>query len=185
MKSLVSKRLYALGAALGMAAALLPHSANATTQTGSFNVTSSVAKNCSVSATTLAYGAYDPVVANLASVLNGSNTMSVKCTKGTGSAVYVQANTGSNGAHASGSCAVATCTRAMTDGTDYLSYDLYTDSGYTHVWSPSATSGNTVFSFDFSTSGATQTATVYGQVPAAQNVEIGSYTDSITMTVNF
>jgi len=184
MKLTLSKRFYGLVAALAICSAIVPSAASATTATGSFSVTASVPKNCSLSAPTLAFGSYDVVGTQATSPLDGSSTLSIKCTKGTGAAVYVQGGLGSNSASASGSCAVATCTRAMTDGTDFLSYDLYTVA-YTTVWSPTATSGTSVFSFDFSSSSATQTATISGEIPAGEDVGVGSYTDSITMTANF
>ena len=40
------------------------HSAVALTRSTTFNVSSSVAANCTISATDLNFGAYDPVVAN-------------------------------------------------------------------------------------------------------------------------
>ena len=56
---------------------------------------------------------------------------------------------------------------------------LYTSGTYGTVWSTS----NTV---SYSpTSLATTSFTVYGQIPALQNVVVGSYTDSITATVTF
>src|SRR5438132_13834108 len=51
--------------------------------TGSLSITATVAQTCSVSATsTLAFGAYDPVVANASSALAGTGSVSIKCTKG-------------------------------------------------------------------------------------------------------
>src|SRR5436853_7348740 len=67
--------------------------------TGSLSITATVAQTCSVSATsTLAFGAYDPVVANAASALTGTGSVSIKCTKGsTGITIDLDA-----GVHASG-----------------------------------------------------------------------------------
>src|SRR5438093_13488241 len=51
--------------------------------TGSLSITATVAQTCSVSATsTLAFGAYDPVVANASSALAGTASVSIKCTNG-------------------------------------------------------------------------------------------------------
>src|SRR5437763_4885940 len=67
--------------------------------TGSLSVTATVAQTCSVSATsTLAFGAYDPVVANASSALTGTGSVSIKCTKGS-SGITIDLDAG---AHASG-----------------------------------------------------------------------------------
>ena len=96
----------------------------AASSTGTLSVTATVAKNCTVSASTLAFGSYDPIGANASSPLDGTSTATFTCTKNS-TGVTVSANTGTNGGHASGSCAVTTCTRALADGSgDYLSSDL-------------------------------------------------------------
>src|SRR5947207_14403575 len=67
--------------------------------TGSLSVTATVAQTCSVSATsTLAFGAYDPVVANASSALAGTGSVSIKCTKGS-SGITIDLDAG---AHVSG-----------------------------------------------------------------------------------
>src|SRR3989449_10848895 len=68
--------------------------------TGSLSITATVAQTCSVSATsTLAFGAYDPVVANAASALTGTGSVSIKCTKGS-SGITIDLDAGT---HACGS----------------------------------------------------------------------------------
>src|SRR5437867_12088378 len=67
--------------------------------TRSLNITATVAQTCSVSATsTLAFGAYDPVVANASSALAGTGSVSIKCTKGS-SGITIDLDAGP---HASG-----------------------------------------------------------------------------------
>lgn len=168
-------------AAIGIAVA--GGTALAGSSTGTLSVTASVAAHCTVSAPTLAFGSYDPIGANASAVLDGTTTATFTCTKKS-AGVYVTADTGANPTHATGTCAVATCTRAMADGSgDYLSYDLYTDSGHTVVWNTTNSGGHTYQpTFDTST---TATATVYGEIPAGTQVPAGSYSDSVTMTINF
>jgi spore coat protein U-like protein len=62
-----------------------------------------------------------------------------------------------------------------------LHYKLFSDSGHTINW------GNTVGTDTVSKtgSGAAQTLTVYGQVPAGQYVTSGSYSDTITVTLTY
>src|SRR5438046_1226627 len=84
--------------------------------TGSLSVTATVAQTCSVSATsTLAFGAYDPVVANAASALAGTGTVSIKCTKGS-SGITIDLDAG---AHVSGT---QRRLQGATVTTDFLYY---------------------------------------------------------------
>ncbi len=66
--------------------------------------------------------------------------------------------------------------------TDYLSYELYQDTGRTTVW---GNSGTALFSAGSAPSKAPRTFTVYGRIPAAQDVPAGAYADTVIATVNF
>lgn len=71
-------------------------------------------------------------------------------------------------------------TRSMTDGAHTFNYNLYTDATYTIVWGDGTGSTATVGG-----SGTTAIHTVYGRIPARQNAHMGTYFDSITVTVSF
>lgn len=146
------------------------------TSTGTVTVNASVVQNCTVSSPTLSFGNWD-VVTYGSAPLNATATITFTCTKGA-TGVYVTADTGANGTHATGT------TRAMTDGaSDYLSYELYTDSAHTVAWNTTNSGGHT-FAPTFA-SLSTATATIYGQIPSGQNVPVGSYTDAVGVTINF
>jgi spore coat protein U-like protein len=165
-----------LVAAVVACALLAPASAIAGSSSTSMSVTSSVVAKCTVSAPTLAFGNWDFATYGAAN-LDGSSTLTFTCTKGA-PAVYVTADTGANGASASGT------TRAMTDGSsDYLSYELYTDAGHATVWNTTNSGGHT-FAPTFAAS-HTATATVYGRIPSGQDAVVGSYTDSISVVINY
>jgi spore coat protein U-like protein len=69
----------------------------------------------------------------------------------------------------------------MLSGTaDYLSYQLYSDSGLTTVWGNTSGTGVGVTG-----TGAAVSTTVYGSVAAGQNVPTGSYADTVAATVTF
>lgn len=167
------KRLFsaaAVAALLGLALAPTPTWAG--TATASLSVSATVAANCTITAGTLAFGSYDPVVANASTDLSGSGTFTVACTK-SASGVYVGLGLGAN---ASGS------TRRMISGANYLTYELYKDnSASPTVWGNTSTTG---MSYSPTSKTAT-TLTVYGKVTAGQDVAVGSYTDTVVMTVNF
>ncbi|HEY1804810.1 MAG TPA: spore coat U domain-containing protein [Terracidiphilus sp.] len=138
-----------------------------TTATAEFSVTATIVKDCTVSATSLAFG-------NYTGALNSTtSTISAKCTSGTAYTVGLSA----------GLATGATVTnRSMTGpGSALLKYDLYSNSGHTTNW------GNTSATnwVSGTGNGSTQNLTVYGQIPAAQYVTPGSYTDTITVSVTY
>ena len=155
--------------------------------TGSLSITATVAQTCSVFATsTLAFGAYDPVVANAASALAGTGSVSIKCTKGS-SGITIDLDAG---AHVSGT---QRRLQGATVTTDFLNYSI-TQPATASPWTSCAGStvwGSTVGGSVYTPSGVTWSAaaaqafTVCGSVPAAQNISAQSYSDTVTVTVNF
>ncbi len=147
----------------------------AASATSSFTVTASVAANCSISTTTIAFGAYDPVVAQAASPLDGTGSVTITCTKG--AVTTIGLNAGGNGASALGT------TRAMADGSgNFLSYEIYQNAARNVFW---GNSGADLFAPPVAPSKAPRTFSTFGRIPAAQDVPAGSYTDTVTATVNF
>ncbi|KGQ19332.1 Spore coat protein U [Lysobacter dokdonensis DS-58] len=146
----------------------------ATAPAASLPVTANVAATCVVTSTTaVAFGAYDPLAAT---PLNGAGTISVRCTKGTSADIAL--GVGANASTAS----CTTLTRRMTNGTDFLGYGLYSDTGRSTVWGCDTTNDIT----RSSTSSITPAIlNVYGQIPNGQDVGVGSYTDSVAIVVTF
>lgn len=74
-----------------------------------------------------------------------------------------------------------TAARQMRAGTASLSYNLYSDPGYSAVWG----TGNSGYSVLYLVAlfGSRQTATVYGRMPAGQMVGPGSYSDAPVVTI--
>lgn len=140
---------------------------NAATQTSSFTVSASVTANCTISAAALAFGAYDPVVANASANLDQTSTITVACTKGTSASVSL--DSGVN--YSSG--------RRMKAGSNYLGYEMYSDSGRSTVWD---TTNTVAYS---AASKASTGLTVYGRVAAGQDVPAGSYSDTVVATITF
>ena len=153
--------------ALGLAFAPSTASAYSNTQTASMAVSATVNSNCAISAGALAFGSYS------GSALTSTSTVSVTCTNTTAYAVGLNAGTGS-------SATVTNRLMTLASGTQTLGYGLYQDSGHATNW------GNATGAWESGTgSGAAQTLTIYGQVPASQYPTPGSYSDTITVTVNY
>jgi len=155
--------------------------AQAGSSSTTFQVSMTVARNCKITTSgTFNFGNYDPVVANASAPLNVTTPafISVNCNKNTKS-IWVGLDAGTNSSHAP-----AGSTRAVSDGNgDYIGYDFYQDSAFTTLWGNTQATAQTLGPF---TSAKTPvTATVYGQAPAGQDVPVGTYTDTITATVNF
>jgi spore coat protein U-like protein len=137
------------------------------TATRTMNVSVVVQPTCLITATPLAFGNY------AALALNSTSTVTVTCTNTT---AY---NVGLSAGLAPGATVT---TRAMKGpGTNYLSYQMYKDSGRTINW------GNTVGTDTVAGSGngIAQPLTVYGQIPGGKFPAPGAYTDTIVATVTY
>jgi len=120
---------------------------------------------CSLSTTGLAFGPYD-VFSPLNHDITG--TITVSCDPG---APYSLSLSSGSGTYAS---------RVMTDGIYTLGYNLFLDPTRLSIWGD-GTAGTGVVSgnaFD-------AIHTVYGRIPARQNAHVGTYTDTIIVTVTF
>jgi spore coat protein U-like protein len=172
--------------AVTLAAGLLllcAHSAFATTNQ-IVSVTGNVVGDCTTvpASGSLAFGAYNPLsTSDLAPSTPFS--FSINCTRGdTSLTVAVDGGLNYASANPSGN-------RAMKDGTGhYLSYQLYEDSGHTTVW-PFSTSGGTGSAVSLTAGGTSvaNTIALYGVIPHGQtnNADVGSYSDTIHVTVNY
>ena len=140
--------------------------------TGAVAATATVTTECNITATPLAFGEYDPVVAHQTADLDGTATITLTCTKGAVASVALGL-----GLNASGS------TRRMRSSIgDSLTYELHQDSSRLFVWNEEITS---LLTLGPALSMAPRTLTVFGRVFGGQDVRAGTYTDSVLATVNF
>ena len=70
--------------------------------------------------------------------------------------------------------------RSMRSGVHSLSYNLYTDATRTTIWGD-GTGGTGLIAGN----AISANHTIYGRVPAGQNVNVGSYSDSLVVTITF
>jgi spore coat protein U-like protein len=171
MKRLVRLALFAAIAAMPFTSA-----ANAGTASSTFTVQATVSNNCTIAAPTLNFGAYDPIVAQATNPLNVTEPITVSCTKG--DTYSIALNNGNNGPAPTG----CSTTRAMSSGgaaPTLLCYDIYTNNTYKIVWNATNTVGGT------SAGRAAVIINGFGQIPAAQDVGAGTYTDSVIATITF
>lgn len=105
--------------------------------------------------------------------MDGTANIDIECTNRTPYSIALDAGT-----HA-GTAGDVTTRRLKNAGTDYVNYQLYSDS-FSTVW------GHTVGSDTVDSASATgsgETVTIHARVPAKQNVAIGTYTDQVTATI--
>lgn len=138
------------------------------TATTNFTVQMTITDDCTVTTTgALNFGSSAAINANV----DGTTTISVQCTNGTGYTI------GLNG----GSTANNVSARKMTSGSATIDYSLYQDSARSILWGDTVGT-NTVAGTG---SGAAVSHTVYGRVPAQTTPAAGLYTDTITVTVTY
>lgn len=74
--------------------------------------------------------------------------------------------------------------RQMNKGSEKFSYNLYRDAARSSVWGDysSGTSGLIDLRIPHNQN---QSATIYGRIPAQQDISAGSYADTVSVVVNF
>ena len=157
-------------------------SASAATSASDMAVTADLNANCTMSTTDLAFGTYDPIVANAALDLRATATVSTTCTSGATSVVLMSA-----GLHKL-YCLSSKCHRQMANAgeTSFLRYNIYTNASYAwgSVWTDDSNDTATVGRV--TGSGVSQDLTIYGEIPKNQNnVSPGTYADTVTVTLAY
>lgn len=151
----------------------------AATDSENLLVSATVTATCTIETSPVDFGAYDPTSAT---DLEGTGSVTVLCTNGTSG--YVTLGEGANADAASTPDAPVRQMAGGAGGTDRLAYQLYTDEGRTDVWGNTGTTGSNHVG-----DGSATALTVYGLIPAGQNVSAGAdataYTDTVLATVEF
>ncbi len=157
--------VFAVSAALVVSA-----SAQAQTATGNFNVRMTVTGECRLNTTNdLDFGSAGIFTSNI----DQQTTLGVQCSNGTPFSIGL--GQGLNGA------SVTDRRMKHTSGTDTVTYQLFRDSARTQNWG--TTAGTDTFA-GIGT-GANQSVNIFARVPPQTNVAAGTYSDVITITVNY
>jgi spore coat protein U domain-containing protein, fimbrial subunit CupE1/2/3/6 len=123
------------------------------------------AASCSVTVVGVAFADYDVFKKG---ATNTTGKVKVHCGASLSYTIALSAGTGTF------------ASRLMTSGGYDLQYNLFTDSQRVTVWGDGTSGSVTVSATD---TGATYT--VYARIPARQNVPVGSYSDTVTVTVTY
>jgi spore coat protein U-like protein len=141
----------------------------------SFYVTGTVITNCNVNGGTLNFGTTSYLTSNI----DATATITVQCTNTTPYSLGID-----NGANAS-----ASQRRVSAGGGNYVNYGLYTDAGRSNAWVGTTSSSNctngTSSCYLGTGAGSTQNVTVYGRVPPQPEPALGSYSDTVVVTLTY
>lgn len=132
------------------------------------------AATCTVSATGVSFGGYDP--ASAAATAN-SGTVTVVCSAILPETVNYTITLSAGSGSFFG--------RTLTFGGSTLNYKYYTNPTYSTVWGDGSDGSSTVSDGYFFSGTITRRYTVYGRIPAGQWPPAGVYIDSITITVTY
>jgi len=110
-----------------------------------------------------------------ASPLTTTGTISYSCTAvGGNKRMEMSLSTGSSGTFA---------IRTLQSGVNRLNYNLYPTAANSQVWGDGT---GTTYKYSINpVDKQVDTLTVYGTIPPGQDVGVGSYSDTITITMNF
>jgi spore coat protein U-like protein len=70
----------------------------------------------------------------------------------------------------------------LTGGTDLLNYNLYTNAGYAKIWGDGTAGTSTVH---LKSGHQPEILQVFGRIPPLQDVSHGTYTDTLTVAINW
>jgi spore coat protein U-like protein len=155
-----------------LALATLPTSAQTNlTATAIMPVRMEIVASCLVSVSDLDFGAY---ASNSTTAALGQTTIELQCGAETTAEIALDAGTGST--------RNTSRRRLQQDsGSDRLDYDLFQDAGRTIHWGDKSGSDTK----EVLTTGAPQTVPIYGEILARQRARDGTYSDMITVTVQY
>lgn len=137
------------------------------------------AQSCSASATTVAFGTYDPFAG---SPRDSTGSVSVNC------AAHATALNLSYSVSLSAGGSGNVAARTLNSGASLIGYQLYTDALRMTPWGDATGGTSKVFGLLLLNVvlPVSATHTVYGRIAAGQTgVQAGSYADTITVTVSY
>jgi spore coat protein U-like protein len=130
------------------------------------------AANCSVSTTPVAFGSYDVFTPTATSSVG---SVAINC-NGNVLLIGVAIDEGRAGTFSP--------RRLYRTPTEWLTYNLYRDAGLATVWGD-GTGGTGLYIGFRPSNNQTYNVPVYGSIPAGQDVRAGTYSDNLSVTVNF
>ncbi len=127
---------------------------------------------CTISTTAVNFGTYNVFAATAD---DGTGQITFRCTVPRPPVVTIQLDKGGSASFNP---------RQMRKGSEILSYNLYLDSTRTTIWGD-GTGGSQTFTQSNPALSQNVNVTVYGRIPASQDVSAGAYSATVTATIFF
>jgi spore coat protein U-like protein len=126
---------------------------------------------CSVAVTGVSFGSYDVYAP---APLDSTGSVIYNCGAGTAT-IAIDLSRGSGGTFTP---------RTLLSGASPLDYNLYLDAARTTVWGDN-TSGTSNYTAASPPANTDVPITIFARVPAEQDAAVGSYSDTVVVTINF
>lgn len=127
--------------------------------------------SCTISATSVAFGTYN-VFSGTA--VDSTGTITYRC-NATAANITIALSRGTSSTY---------IPRTMSMGGELLAYNLYSNAGRTNIWGD-GTAGTSVYVRANPPNDNNVNVTIFGRVSAGQDVSAGSFSDTISATINF
>src|SRR5262245_6833054 len=129
------------------------------------------APSCTISATSVNFGSYNVFAG---SATDSTGTITINC-NGSAHNIVITLSQGASSTFNP---------RTMNKGAETLTYNLYRDASRTTIWGD-GTGGTSTYTNANPPNNSDVVVTVYGRVPAGQDVTAGTYSDTVAAVVNF
>ena len=133
--------------------------------------TASAQSSCTISVTSIAFGTYN-VFTTTAD--DSTGTITYRCNAAAAN-ISISLSDGSSSTFSP---------RTLRKGSEVLQYNLYRNAARTTIWGD-GTGGTSVYTSANPANNSNVNVTIYGRIPAQQDVSAGSYTDTVSAVINF
>jgi spore coat protein U-like protein len=132
--------------------------------------TAHAAPSCTISTTSVNFGNYNVFTG---SATDSTGTITIDC-NGSAHDIFVTLSKGASSSYSP---------RTMLKGSEALSYNLYRDAARSSIWGD-GTGGTSTYTNANPPNGPLNVS-IYGRVPAGQDVSAGAYSDTVSAVINF
>ena len=127
---------------------------------------------CGLSGVSIAFGSYDPTITT---PLDTAGSVVYRCSQRDHN-IMITLDKGGGTSFAG---------RRLVNGADLLFYNLYLDAARTIIWGDGTNGSQSFLIGNPQSNNVDLTIPMYGRIPGNQNVKVGAYTDTITVTVSY
>ena len=127
--------------------------------------------SCTISVTSVAFGNYNVFTTGAD---DSTGTVTYRCNS-TAANISISLSDGSSTTYTP---------RTLRKGSEILQYNLYRNAARTTIWGNGA-GGTSVYTDTNPPNNTNVSVTIYGRIPAQQDVSAGSYSDTVSAVINF